>query len=212
MLNDDRGKTPIAQRPPPCGGRSRVAIRDEERRGDDPACIGPSPIRGKPRQAAQFRRRDALVRSRPNPHPDDAEREHLRQLREEMDRPDVRCAGSAFDVFGAEGNTQPIISAASGFAVLVLRFSANNAMKVIGFSAHPVIGWQSCHDGRSLMPVCFNLAVPFHQMCDMAVRNPDGSINSFEGCSFPNAQRWLADRKRVLKQTSRKSTKVACRR
>jgi hypothetical protein len=116
---------------------------------------------------------------------------------ESLDAPDTRTVLDAFDLLDEEGSRHaPVIAAASGFAVLVIY--SDRKGRVTGYVPHVIVGWKLCHDGASPLPVCHSLHVPYHQMHDLAILNPDGEVWSFEGCRFKNAAAWMRDRQRVL--------------
>jgi hypothetical protein len=114
---------------------------------------------------------------------------------------DTRMVLSAYELLDEANANAPCIAAASGFALLVVY--SDERRQVASFSSHPVLGWQLCHGGESPLPITFNCQVRYHRMCDLAIRNPDGSVTGFEGRKFANAETWLADRKRVLLKEER---------
>lgn len=91
----------------------------------------------------------------------------------------------------------PVIAAASGFAVLVLHHEKG---RITGYSQHVIIGWKLCHDGRSPLPVCHSIYVPYYQMNELAILNPGGEVWSFEGHRFKNTAAWMRDQRRELRR------------
>jgi hypothetical protein len=106
------------------------------------------------------------------------------------DPPDDRPVIAAYG--REEIEAAAVIPAAAGYSLLSIYFDATR--QVAGFSSFPVIAWRLVGDDKLPLPIVFGPHVPFHQMCNLAVRSPDGSVVSFEGGWFASSEEWLLNR------------------
>jgi hypothetical protein len=110
-------------------------------------------------------------------------------------RPDVIAAWGGPE----EIRAAPIIPAAGGFMVLAIYFDGPETRRVSGYTTYAVIGWRMVADYGAL-PVVFGTTVEFFQMCELALQDPSGSVNAFDGGWFPSAEEWLRNRQRELRR------------